>query len=85
MKLESFAEKRKHRRHLRLVVSNDAPASTDALYSKYIAAQAAWQAEKTEQARVKARDAYNAWASAFCGPTDAAAVLITKDQAWGFN
>ena len=74
----------KRYRHLTLVVSNAAPASIDGLLKQYSAANERWQASRAEPDRIAARDAYNAWATAFLGD-DAAPLIIGNAQHWGFR
>ena len=73
------------KRHLRLAVSNDAPATVDGLLARYSAANETWGRVKTEAAREAARLAYNAWVAAAFGPEQAAPLLIGKAQHWGFR
>jgi hypothetical protein len=75
----------KGHRHLKLVVSNDAPTTIDGLVARYSAANEHWGRTKTEAAREAARLAYNAWVSAAYPPSEAAPLIIGKAQHWGFR
>jgi len=70
-----------------LVSSRDANSSAarmDILLKCYSVANEKWERTKAECDRIAARDAYNAWATAFLGD-EAFPVIVGKDQHWGFR
>jgi hypothetical protein len=79
------------KRHLRLVLSNNGLNNTcadsrtgEGLFNAFCAALERWHSTKLESDRIAARNAYNAWAYAFLGEQESAAVKISTEQPWGF-